>query len=169
MSTLKLAEKDKLLADMREPVEELRRKGEQEPQQLQGEAQELELQAMLKSAFPGDLIRPVPKGRNGGDVIHQVAGPNGLQSGTILWESKRTRSWSDSWLAKSREDQRLASANVAAIVTAVLSQDRRFYDETDITSAMLWTLRVDSVSRLGNNDIIIPANVAPAGNFYQPR
>lgn len=30
------------------------------------------------------------------------------------------------------------------------------------------TLQVDSVSRLGSNDIIIPANVAQAANFYQP-
>jgi hypothetical protein len=82
---LKIAEKDKLISDMKKQVEELRRKSEQTSQQLQGEVQELELEAMLKSAFPGDLIDPVPKGRNGGDVIHKVIGPNGLQSGTILW------------------------------------------------------------------------------------
>ncbi len=50
---LKLAEKDKLLADMKKQVEELRRKSEQGSQQLQGEVQELELEAMLKAAFPG--------------------------------------------------------------------------------------------------------------------
>jgi hypothetical protein len=33
---------------------------------------------------------------------------------------------------------------------------------------VLLTLQVDSVSRLGSNDIIIPANVAQAANFYQP-
>lgn len=33
---------------------------------------------------------------------------------------------------------------------------------------VLLTLQVDSVSRLGNNDTIIPANVAQAVNFYQP-
>jgi hypothetical protein len=32
----------------------------------------------------------------------------------------------------------------------------------------LLTLQVDSISRLGSNDIIIPANVAQAANFYQP-
>ena len=33
---------------------------------------------------------------------------------------------------------------------------------------MLLTLQVDSVSRPGSNDTIIPANVAQAANFYQP-
>jgi hypothetical protein len=33
---------------------------------------------------------------------------------------------------------------------------------------VLLTLQVDSVSRLGSNDLIIPANVAQAANFYQP-
>lgn len=33
---------------------------------------------------------------------------------------------------------------------------------------VLLTLQVDSVSRPGNNDTIIPANVAQAVNFYQP-
>ena len=32
---------------------------------------------------------------------------------------------------------------------------------------VLLTLQVDSVSRLGNNDTLIPANVAQAANFYQ--
>jgi hypothetical protein len=39
--------------------------------------------------------------------------------------------------------------------------------EKDGIPVML-TLQVDSVSRLGSDDIIIPANVAQAANFYQP-
>lgn len=128
---LKLADKDKLLADMKRQVEELRRKSEQGSQQLQGEVQELELEAMLKAAFPGDLIEPVPKGRNGGDVIHKVIGPNGLQSGTILWESKRTKSWSNDWLSKHREDQRLAGAHVGAIITTVLPKGVDSFDRLE--------------------------------------
>jgi hypothetical protein len=118
--SLKLAEKDKLLADMRKQVEELRRKGEQGSQQLQGEVQELMLEAMLRTAFPGDLIEPVPKGRNGGDVVHKVVGPNGLQSGIILWESKRTKSWGNDWLSTNRDDQRIAGAHLGVIISTVL-------------------------------------------------
>lgn len=128
---LKLAEKEKVISDMKKQVEELRRKSEQSSQQLQGEVLELELEAMLRAAFPADLIEPVPKGRNGGDVVHKVVGPNGLQCGTILWESKRTRSWSDTWLAKNREDQRLAGANVGAIVTTAMPKGVETFDRLE--------------------------------------
>jgi hypothetical protein len=128
---LKIAEKDKVISDMKKQVEELRRKSEQGSQQLQGEVQELELEVMLKSAFPGDLIEPVPKGRNGGDVIHKVIGPNGLQSGTILWESKRTKTWGGDWLSKNRDDQRLAGAHVGAIITTVLPKGVDTFDRVE--------------------------------------
>jgi len=128
---LKLAEKDKLISDMKKQVEELRRKSEQGSQQLQGEVLELELEAMLRTAFPADQIEPVPKGRNGGDVVHKVVGPTGLQCGTILWESKRTRSWSDGWLTKNREDQRLAGANVGAIVTTAMPKGVETFDRLE--------------------------------------
>ena len=128
---LKLAEKEKVISDMKKQVEELRRKSEQSSQQLQGEVLELELEAMLRAAFPADLVEPVPKGRNGGDVVHKVIGPNGLQCGVILWESKRTRSWSDTWLAKNREDVRLASANVGAIVTTAMPKGVETFDRLE--------------------------------------
>ncbi len=128
---LKLAEKDKLISDMKRQVEELRRRGDQSSQQLQGEVLELELEAMLRTAFPGDQIEPVPKGRNGGDVVHKVIGPNGLQSGTILWESKRVRAWSNDWLTKNREDQRLVGASVGAIVTTALPKGVDAFDRLD--------------------------------------
>ena len=128
---LKLAEKDKLISDMKKQVEELRRKGDQSSQQLQGEVLELELEAMLRTAFPADQIEPVPKGRCGGDVVHKVVGSNGLPCGTILWESKRVRAWSNDWLAKNREDQRLVGASVGAIVTTSLPKGVDAFDHLD--------------------------------------
>ena len=53
----------------------------------------------------------------GGDVVQRVHGANGQRSGAILWESKRTKHWSDQWLVKVREDQRSAGAEVAVIVS----------------------------------------------------
>jgi hypothetical protein len=128
---LKLAEKDKLISDMKKQVEELRRKGDQSSQQLQGEVLELELEAMLRTAFPTDQIEPVPKGRNGGDVVHKVVGHNGLQCGTILWEGKRVRAWSNDWLAKNREDQRLVGASVGAIVTTSMPKGVDTFDRLE--------------------------------------
>lgn len=116
----KVMEKEQTIASMQKQIEELKRKAEQGSQQLQGEVQELELEALLRAKFPLDSIEPVPKGEYGGDVLHRVIGSFGQTCGTILWESKRTKSWSDGWLVKLREDQRTAKAEVAVIISQVL-------------------------------------------------
>ncbi|MBI3477592.1 MAG: DUF2130 domain-containing protein, partial [Acidobacteria bacterium] len=117
---LKVMEKEQTIASMQKQIEELKRKAEQGSQQLQGEVQELELEALLSAKFPRDTIQPVPKGEHGGDVLHIVFGPSGQPCGTILWESKRTKNWSDGWLTKLRGDQRSSKAEVAVIVSQTL-------------------------------------------------
>jgi hypothetical protein len=101
---LKVMEKEQTIASMAKQIEELKKKAEQGSQQLQGEVQELELEELLRAKFPRDTIEPVPKGEHGGDVVHCVMGPFGQMCGKILWESKRTKNWSDNWLVKLRED-----------------------------------------------------------------
>jgi hypothetical protein len=120
---LKVMEKDQTITAMQRQIEDLKRRAEQGSQQLQGEVQELELEALLGAKFPRDTIQPVAKGEFGGDVIHRVIGPIGQQCGTILWESKRTKNWSDGWLSKLREDQRAAKAEIAVIISQVLPKD----------------------------------------------
>jgi hypothetical protein len=120
---LKVMEKDQTITAMQRQIEELKRRAEQGSQQLQGEVQELELEVMLGAKFPRDRIQPVPKGEFGGDVLHRVIGPLGQACGTILWESKRTKNWSDGWLPKLREDQRTAKAEIAVIISQVLPKD----------------------------------------------
>lgn len=117
---LKVLEKEEQITSMQRQIEDLKRKSEQGSQQLQGEAQELQLETTLRDNFPRDLIEPVPKGEFGGDVLHRVHGPLGQPCGTILWESKRTKNWSDTWLPKLRDDQRAAKAEVALIVSQAL-------------------------------------------------
>lgn len=119
----RLAEKEAQISGMQRQIEDLRRKAEQGSQQLQGEALEIELESRLRSRFPHDLIEPVAKGEFGGDVLQRVQGPAGQRCGTILWESKRTKNWSDGWLAKLRDDQRAAQADIAMIVSSVLPKD----------------------------------------------
>jgi hypothetical protein len=92
---LKVMEKDQTIASMQQKIEELKQKAEQGSQQLQGEVQELELEALLRAKFPFDAIEPVAKGKFGGDVVQRVVSPSGQQSGAILWEAKRTKNWSD--------------------------------------------------------------------------
>jgi hypothetical protein len=117
---LKVAEKEETIASMQRQIEELKRKADQGSQQLQGEVQEADLESLVRAAFPMDNLEPVPKGEQGGDLIHRVVGPAGLHCGTMLWESKRTKNWSDGWLPKLRDDQRAAKAEIAIIVTQVL-------------------------------------------------
>jgi hypothetical protein len=120
---LKVMEAEQTITSMQRQIEDLKRRAEQGSQQLQGEVQELELEALLGTRFPRDTIQPVPKGEFGGDILHRVIGPLGQQCGTILWESKRTKNWSDGWLPKLREDQRAAKAEIAVIVSQVLPKD----------------------------------------------
>ncbi len=125
---LKLQEKDEQLASMQRQIEALRRKAEQGSQQLQGEAQELALEALLRQKFPGDLIEPVPKGEIGADLLHRVIGPAGQLCGTLLWEAKRTKNWSDTWLPKLRADQRTARADLALLVSQALPKNLQNFD-----------------------------------------
>ena len=120
---LKVIEKEQTITSMQKQIEDLRRRAEQGSQQLQGEAQELELEALLNSKFPFDRIDPVRKGEHGGDVLHRVHNSHGGCCGAILWETKRTKNWSDSWLVKLREDQRAAKAEIAIIVSHALPKD----------------------------------------------
>jgi len=128
---LKVSEKEQTIASMSKQIEELKRRAEQGSQQLQGEVQELELETLLRSRFPHDNIEPVPKGEFGGDALQRVNSPLGQSCGTILWESKRTKNWSDGWLAKLRGDQRTAKAEISVLVSPVLPKEVEAFDLVD--------------------------------------
>ena len=128
---LKVLEKEQTIVSMQRQIEDLKRRAEQGSQQLQGEVQELEVESLLSSRFPRDMIQPVPKGEFGGDVLHRVVGPLGQPCGTILWESKRTKNWSDTWLPKLREDQQTAKAEIAVIISQALPKDVETFDLVD--------------------------------------
>lgn len=117
---LKILEKDKKLNDAMKLVEDYKRKLEQGSQQLQGEVLELELENILRKEFPYDEIKEVPKGVRGADILQVVRNNYGKFCGTIIWESKRTRAWSNDWLAKLKEDQRAVNAEIAVIVSNIL-------------------------------------------------
>lgn len=121
--SLKVKERDTQIASMQQKIEELKKKAEQGSQQLQGEAQELMLEDMLRARFPFDQIEPVGKGEFGGDVLQRVVNPAGQVCGSILWETKRTRTWSDGWLSKLKGDLRAAKADLALIVSHALPKD----------------------------------------------
>ena len=128
---LKVAEKEAQISSMQRQIDDLKRKAEQGSQQLQGEVLELELETTLSTKFPLDSIEPVAKGEFGGDVLQRVVGPMGQPCGAILWESKRTKNWSDGWLPKLRDDQRAAKAEVAVLVSNAVPKDIDTFGQID--------------------------------------
>ena len=48
-----------------------------------------------------------------------------------MWESKRTSNWSDGWLAKLRNDQRLAKAIISILISQTLPKDISSFDQID--------------------------------------
>ncbi|MDE5457248.1 DUF2130 domain-containing protein [Bradyrhizobium sp. CSA112] len=120
---LRDAEKDKKLRDAGIANDLLRRKLEQGSQQTQGEVLELELEGLIRSAFPLDQIEPVPKGVTGADVLQRVINRSGHLCGMILWELKRTKAWSEGWIQKLKDDQRSIKADLAMLVTEALPKD----------------------------------------------
>lgn len=128
---LKVKERDTQIASMQQTIAELKRKAEQGSQQLQGEAQELMLEDMLRQKFPFDQIEPVGKGEFGGDVLQRVVNGAGQVCGAILWETKRTKTWTDGWLGKLKADQRAAKADLALIVSHALPKDIETFGNVD--------------------------------------
>ncbi len=142
---LKDAEKDKQLMGMREQIDELKRKAEQGSQKTQGEILELELEKRLKTEFPFDNIEPVSSGIKGADVIQTVRTNTGKTCGKILWETKRTKTWSDKWLQKMKYDQREAKANIAVIVSEALPQGVNYFRQIE----GVWVSSISSAESLG--------------------
>lgn len=117
---LEKLEYEKKFADMQKALEEAQRKGKQGSQQLQGEVLELDLEEQLKSSFPYDEFLPIPKGVEGGDLWQKIRDERGTTAGSILWETKRTKAWANSWLPKLREDARKVGASESILISQVL-------------------------------------------------
>jgi hypothetical protein len=118
----KLAEKDTQLERVIAELDAAKRKAELGSQQLQGEVAELDLEDILSSSFPYDLIEPVGKGVRGADIHQQVHSRDGQLCGIIVWESKNTKNWNDRWLSI-KEDQFREKADIGVIVSTILPED----------------------------------------------
>lgn len=164
---LKEAEKEKIISDLRKALEEAQLKANQGSQQLQGEVLELELEAVLKSEFPYDEITPVPKGVNGADVMQIVHDQSGRVCGVIIWESKRTKNWSEEWVGKLKDDQRVAKADVAILVSQALPTEVKGFGHKDgihVTNFELY-IPVAKMIRLK----VIELNMAKASSVGQDK
>ena len=113
----------KKIEDNKKLAEEMKRKAEQGSMQLQGESQELVLSELLSQTYPFDEIYDVPTGVKGADLIQTVINSEQKKCGTIIYESKNTKSFSSGWITKLKKDQLSCKADISVIVTKTLPSD----------------------------------------------
>jgi hypothetical protein len=150
---LRLKELEKQLDDQKKLAEEMRRKSEQGSMQLQGEVQELLLEELLAATFPFDKIEEVGKGVRGADCIQIVRNQFGTETGKIIYESKRTKDFSNDWIEKLKHDMRSLGADVAVIVTQAFPKDMDRFGEKDGVYICSFT-EVKSVALVLRNAIL---------------
>lgn len=122
---MKDLEKEKKISDLQKQLEDALRKAKVGSQQMQGEILELDLEESLTKTFPNDEIEPVGKGVKGADVRQIVKSPKGFICGVILWETKRTKNWTEGWVSKLKSDLRAEKANIPVIVSEALPDEAK--------------------------------------------
>lgn len=128
---LKEKEKDQMIESLKKSLDEAQRKASVGSQQLQGEVMELELAEILKREFPIDELSEVGKGVRGADLVQLIKDQIGRDVGKIIWESKRTKAFTEEWIVKLKEDMREAKADVSVIVSTVLPAGVKFFTQRD--------------------------------------
>lgn len=112
---------------LKKSLDDAQRKATQGSQQIQWDIQEDDLKNALMMAFPIDDISDVPTGIKWADLIQTVKNNLWQAAWTIIWESKNTKTWSDSWLMKLKEDKIKVSWNLAIIVSSVLPNEMKYF------------------------------------------
>ncbi len=139
---LRIKEKEKVIEDLQEKLEESSRKAKQGSMQLQGEIQELELESILRENFPNDEIEEIKKGQRGADTIQTVINPSGNICGRIYYESKRTKRFDFGWFQKLREDNLTVKADVLVLVTETMPEgEKGFFFREGVWVCDLWQVK----------------------------
>jgi len=128
---MKLKSLEVQLEEQKKLADEMKRRAEQGSMQRQGEVQELLLEDILKENFPFDIIEEVGKGVEGADCIQLVRNNSGVICGRIIYESKRTKAWSNGWIDKLKADKRNSGSDVAILVSQVFPKDMDKFGEKD--------------------------------------
>jgi len=116
---LQIKELQQQLEVQKNLTEEMKKRQEQGSMQLQGEIQELAIEKYLIENFKYDEIIEVKKGDMGADSIQIVNTPYKQNCGTIYYESKRTKTFKEEWIAKFKSDIQTKGADIGVLVTAV--------------------------------------------------
>ena len=119
---IELLEKNKQLSNMQQQIDELKKRSEQISPQTRGDALQYELERILKLTFADDEIQVIKRGVKGADVIQKVKDRGTRLCGTILWESKNTKRWNNSWIDKLKNDQRNQKADIAVLASITIPE-----------------------------------------------
>ena len=105
-------------------IEDLQKKATQGTTVDQGSSAEMQLGDFLKKIFKekNDRITEYAKGVAGGDWLHEVR-ENNFTICKILYESKKTKSWSNEWIKKLQEDMKDSKSDVGIIFTRATPKD----------------------------------------------
>ncbi len=122
-SFLKLKEKETIIEQLKSKLDDARQKASQGSMQALGEAQELVLEDLLRETHPIDEITEIKKGVNGADCIQTVRTKTGITAGQIIYESKRTKNWSNSYVKTLRQNNLVSKADLMVIVTKTMPKD----------------------------------------------
>lgn len=119
----KVRELEKKITEQKKLTEEQKRKLDQGSMQLQGETQEEAIEKWLFNKFPLDNIYEVKKGAMGADCLHVINEFDMQNCGSIYYESKNTKSFSEKWIKKFKKDLQSKNANIGVIVTKTYPQN----------------------------------------------
>ena len=121
-SELKIKEKEHLIETLGKQLSDAQRRAEQGSMQVQGEAQELAVEAWLAQQFPTDTIEEIKKGALGGDCVQTIHSHQKRNCGSIYYESKRTKHFSSEWIEKFKADIRDRNTDIGVLVSQARPQ-----------------------------------------------
>ena len=104
---------------MKTQLEEAARRGTTGSRQEEGFARQDVFAVALRDRFRDDEIAVTRRGQAGADVV-QVVRLRTRVCGTILWECKRTATWSAAWADKLTAEVQRAGASLGVIVSEAL-------------------------------------------------
>ncbi len=114
---LKLERTVKGLEDSQSGISKAISKTKDQSVEIQGEIAEELLQENLQIAFPDDNFLAIKKGQRGADIKQVIFSNGGYEAGSILFESKNTKSWSNTWVEKLKSDLNDDGANIGILVS----------------------------------------------------
>ena len=126
-----ITEREQVIGQLKTQLADAHRKAEQGSTQLQGEAQELEIESWLTQQFPLDSIEEIKKGAQGADCLQTVNTISKQHCGTIYYESKRTKRFQPGWIEKFKGDIRARNADIGVLVTEAMPDDMERMGQRD--------------------------------------